>query len=321
MKFDNRRNDDLNNNYNLSQDFPYNSNMNLNNMNNMNNFSQLPLGDLNNSNVNMLQLISSLTGNNSNLNSSSHLNDYGGIGDNSIINSLSSLSNNNKQGKEYNEFKDYDYKSSKIQQDNFKSPLNNINNLIPNYQNLPQDLVNIISSTSNLNNNSSNNNNLNVLANALISSISNPSQVNQPSSQSNYSRTNYPRSNTNESNSHSSDLKHSLYKIDDNLSHLFKNPRKNATNIVFIEGLPSDATEREVSHLLRPFPGFICCRIKEAKKEIGGKKNLISFCDFEEVYQATIVIHTLQGYRFDKNDLVGLHFGYGVNKHNQRARN
>lgn len=102
-----------------------------------------------------------------------------------------------------------------------------------------------------------------------------------------------------------------------------ENLSKKATNIVFIEGLPIDASEREIAHILRPFPGFRNCRIKETKKEQNGKKNLICFGDFDEVFQATICINTLQGYRFDKNDIVGLHFGYGVNRHNnqQEIRN
>ena len=38
------------------------------------------------------------------------------------------------------------------------------------------------------------------------------------------------------------------------------------------------------------------------------------FADFENVIQSTICINTLQGYRFDKNDLVGLHCSYGISK-------
>jgi hypothetical protein len=30
--------------------------------------------------------------------------------------------------------------------------------------------------------------------------------------------------------------------------------------------------------------------------------------------QSTICINTLQGYRFSKDDLIGLHFSYGVTK-------
>jgi len=89
--------------------------------------------------------------------------------------------------------------------------------------------------------------------------------------------------------------------------------KKHATNIVFIEGLPIDCTEREVAHILRPFPGYISSRLIEREKN--GEKSLICFSDFEEVHQATACIYTLQGYRFDKSNLIGLHLSYGVNKH------
>ena len=89
--------------------------------------------------------------------------------------------------------------------------------------------------------------------------------------------------------------------------------RRNATNIVYVEGLPNDATEREVAHLFRPFVGFKSVRL--ITREKNGQNSLICFADFENVLQSTICINTLQGYRFDKNDLIGLHFSYGVSKH------
>jgi hypothetical protein len=106
-----------------------------------------------------------------------------------------------------------------------------------------------------------------------------------------------------------------LIKFDDyfNSSQDFK---KNATNIVYVEGLPNDTTEREISHVFRPFVGFKSVRL--ISREKNGQKSLICFADFEDVMQSTICINTLQGYRFDKNDLVGLHFSYGVNKHKDR---
>lgn len=89
--------------------------------------------------------------------------------------------------------------------------------------------------------------------------------------------------------------------------------KKHATNIVFIEGLPIDCSEREVAHILRPFPGYISSRLIEREKN--GEKSIICFSDFEEVHQATACIYTLQGYRFDRSNLIGLHLSYGVNKH------
>jgi RNA recognition motif-containing protein len=89
--------------------------------------------------------------------------------------------------------------------------------------------------------------------------------------------------------------------------------KKNATNIVYVEGLPLDSTEREVSHVFRPFPGFKSVRLITRDKK--GEKSVLCFADFEDITQSTICINTLQGYRFDKNDLVGLHFSYGISKY------
>ena len=64
--------------------------------------------------------------------------------------------------------------------------------------------------------------------------------------------------------------------------------------------------------MFRPYSGFRNVRL--ITREKNGKKSLICFVDFEDVIQATLCINTLQGYRFDKNDLVGLHLSYGVTK-------
>lgn len=181
----------------------------------------------------------------------------------------------------------------------------------------------LLNSKSPINNQESNNsNNMAALLLNLINTNNtnpnlNPSMHNSftnPSSNINQHSKNYP-------SNQEFEFKNKISKLEEKFNYTFKHPRKNATNIVFIEGLPDDATEREVAHILRPFPGFLSCRIKETKKEINGKKNLICFCDFEEVHQATICIYTLQGYRFDKKDLVGLHFGYGVNKNKHYNNN
>ena len=88
--------------------------------------------------------------------------------------------------------------------------------------------------------------------------------------------------------------------------------KNNATNIVYVEGIPIDASEREVSHIFRPFPGFKKLRL--INKEKNGENTVLCFVDFENVVQSTSCINTLQGYRFSKDDLIGLHFSYGVTK-------
>ena len=36
---------------------------------------------------------------------------------------------------------------------------------------------------------------------------------------------------------------------------------KDATSCLYIEGIPPDATEREVAHIFRPFPGYMLARL------------------------------------------------------------
>lgn len=92
-----------------------------------------------------------------------------------------------------------------------------------------------------------------------------------------------------------------------------------ATNIVYVEGIPLDATEREVSHIFRPFPGYKSLRLIQKTKN--GQNTILCFADFENSLQSTICINTLQGYRFDKKDLVGLHCSYGMSKNKRNYDN
>mmetsp|Transcript_16218 Transcript_16218/g.20571 ORF Transcript_16218/g.20571 Transcript_16218/m.20571 type:complete len:189 (-) Transcript_16218:880-1446(-) len=91
---------------------------------------------------------------------------------------------------------------------------------------------------------------------------------------------------------------------------------KNATNTIYVEGIPVDATEREVSHIFRPFRGFKSLRL--IPREIGpDEKVILCFADFENSFQTTLTINTLQGYRFDKEDILGLQFTYANKQGNQ----
>lgn len=85
----------------------------------------------------------------------------------------------------------------------------------------------------------------------------------------------------------------------DKVAPLFKIPQ-DATNCLYIDGIPIDAKEREVARsisplldIFRPYPGFISARliIKEAKS---GRKFFYCFVDFENAMQATIVLQSLQ---------------------------
>jgi hypothetical protein len=54
----------------------------------------------------------------------------------------------------------------------------------------------------------------------------------------------------------------------------------NATNTVYVEGIPLNATEREVSHIFRPFQGFKTIRLIPREKK-PGQKVILCFADFE----------------------------------------
>ena len=177
----------------------------------------------------------------------------------------------------------------------------------------------------NINNSNSNNvsNNLieNLINNPLLKLIENnsknnnqilPNQLNSPSNllknltllagiNNNIQNSNISINNNND-----------IFKKYEDEFYDFENLKKNATNIVYVEGIPLDATEREVAHIFRPFPGYKSLRL--IQKEKNGENTILCFVDFENSLQSTICINTLQGYRFDKNDLVGLHCSYGINK-------
>lgn len=61
--------------------------------------------------------------------------------------------------------------------------------------------------------------------------------------------------------------------------------------------------------IFRPFPGFHCVRLIQ-KTANNNRQYFLCFVDFETSLQATIAMTTLQGYRFDKNDKVGLKISY-----------
>ena len=46
------------------------------------------------------------------------------------------------------------------------------------------------------------------------------------------------------------------------------------------------------------------------------EKVMLCFADFENSLQTTLVINTLQGYRFDKDDIWGLQFSYANKQSN-----
>lgn len=76
-----------------------------------------------------------------------------------------------------------------------------------------------------------------------------------------------------------------------------------ASNTLYIEGLPSDSTKREVAHIFRPFLGYREVRlvIKESKRR-GGESLILCFADFENAACAATALSALQGYKMDEHE-------------------
>jgi len=94
-----------------------------------------------------------------------------------------------------------------------------------------------------------------------------------------------------------------------------------ATSTLYVEGLPLDVTDREVSHIFRPYGGFQSVRtsIKDSK-QFPNKQYVLCFVEFDNKYQATLAMHSLQGYRMDKNDTKGLNITYAKSERKENRK-
>ncbi|OVA14750.1 RNA recognition motif domain [Macleaya cordata] len=76
-----------------------------------------------------------------------------------------------------------------------------------------------------------------------------------------------------------------------------------ASNTLFVEGLPANCTRREVSHIFRPFVGFREVRlVSKESRHPGGEPLVLCFVDFGTPAQAATALDALQGYKFDEHD-------------------
>jgi len=101
--------------------------------------------------------------------------------------------------------------------------------------------------------------------------------------------------------------------------NMFPSLPSDASSTLYVEGLPADATEREIAHIFRPFPGYQSLRIltKESKQNPSRVYNLC-FIEFDNKYQATFALNHLQGYRLDKDDTKGLSMTYAKSERKPR---
>ncbi|XP_061352444.1 RNA-binding protein 1-like [Gastrolobium bilobum] len=76
-----------------------------------------------------------------------------------------------------------------------------------------------------------------------------------------------------------------------------------ATSTLFVEGLPSNCTRREVAHIFRPFVGYKEVRlVSKESRQPGGEPLVLCFVDFMSPAHAATAMEALQGYKFDELD-------------------
>lgn len=76
-----------------------------------------------------------------------------------------------------------------------------------------------------------------------------------------------------------------------------------ASNTLFVEGLPANCSRREVAHIFRPFVGYKEVRlVTKESRHSSGDPLVLCFVDFESPAEAATAKDALQGYKFDEHD-------------------
>lgn len=67
-----------------------------------------------------------------------------------------------------------------------------------------------------------------------------------------------------------------------------------AHHTLYVEGIPSDASEREMAHIFRPFPGYISLRLRAKGGRGMGPSSFnsdaICFVEFESAYHVSLLL-------------------------------
>ncbi|XP_065849355.1 RNA-binding protein 2-like isoform X2 [Euphorbia lathyris] len=75
---------------------------------------------------------------------------------------------------------------------------------------------------------------------------------------------------------------------------------RNESKVLFVDGLPTDCTRREVGHLFRPFIGYKDIKlIHKEPRHKGDKAMVFCFVEFVDAKCAITAMEALQGYKFD----------------------
>jgi len=95
---------------------------------------------------------------------------------------------------------------------------------------------------------------------------------------------------------------------------------RDASSTLYVEGLPSDATEREVAHVFRRFEGHSIRMLARESSKTPGKNLYLCFVEFDNAHQATSCLHQMQGYRFEaKADAPGIKISFAKTKAERRS--
>ncbi|CAN6218461.1 unnamed protein product [Urochloa humidicola] len=73
---------------------------------------------------------------------------------------------------------------------------------------------------------------------------------------------------------------------------------KDATSTVYVDGLPTNCTRREVAHIFRQYMGYREVRLVNK----GSSRHVICFVDFATPAHAFYAMRNLQGYQFDEQE-------------------
>lgn len=71
------------------------------------------------------------------------------------------------------------------------------------------------------------------------------------------------------------------------------------SSTLYVDNVPADVSEREISHIFRPFPGFQDVRHVPMKKTGYDAKAFLCFIEFASTESAMAALQTLQGYVLD----------------------
>lgn len=75
-----------------------------------------------------------------------------------------------------------------------------------------------------------------------------------------------------------------------------------ASNTLYVEGLPSDCRKREVAHIFRPFVGYKEVRLATKESRHRDEPLILCFVDFASPACAATAMSALQGYKIDEDD-------------------